>query len=283
LLIALILAKFAIVAVLGLGGAALGHTPLPGVGSLLAGTTLVLLAAFSPWAMLRLLPLHELAGAAVGGLRPHGVGPVQATDGRTHGATDATEDAVDGKATGEGATGADPASEDVATRLPARLRALTRRGAEGGDAPAAAGVGESVPETGEAARETGTGTAGPAATSDGEDAAGGDGVASAGGTGAAGGTEATEVAAVAGAVAGASGAPPASATPTPGEDTSPPLPHPETDAFGPTARDGELPEVLRSIGVDAEPVVIDQPVLDGGGPLPDPGPLPAADPEDDAS
>jgi hypothetical protein len=35
----------------------------------LTGATLVLLAAFSPWALLRLLPLHELAGAAAGGLR----------------------------------------------------------------------------------------------------------------------------------------------------------------------------------------------------------------------
>ena len=85
LLVALILSKFAIVAVLGLGGAALGHTLLPGIGSFLAGTTLVLLAAFSPWAMLRLLPLHELAGAAVGGLRPHTAQPPQATDSRHRG------------------------------------------------------------------------------------------------------------------------------------------------------------------------------------------------------
>ena len=94
LLVALILSKFAIVAVLGLGGAALGHTLLPGIGSFLAGTTLVLLAAFSPWAMLRLLPLHELAGAAVGGLRPHAAQPPQAADSRAQGATDATEGAV---------------------------------------------------------------------------------------------------------------------------------------------------------------------------------------------
>jgi hypothetical protein len=68
LLVALILSKFAIVSVLALGGAALGHTPLPGPASLLTGATLVLLAAFTPWALLRLLPLHELAGAAAGGL-----------------------------------------------------------------------------------------------------------------------------------------------------------------------------------------------------------------------
>ncbi|MFZ0041457.1 MAG: hypothetical protein WAK93_09135 [Solirubrobacteraceae bacterium] len=75
LLVALIMSKFAIVAVLSLGGAALGHALIPGPASILTGATLVLLAAFSPWALLRLLPLHELASAAVGGIR------VQATGG----------------------------------------------------------------------------------------------------------------------------------------------------------------------------------------------------------
>ena len=61
LLVALILSKFAIVAVLSLGGS--GHRPgrAAGRAGALAGATLVLLAAFSPWALLRLLPLHELA------------------------------------------------------------------------------------------------------------------------------------------------------------------------------------------------------------------------------
>ncbi len=69
LLVALILSKFAIVAVLALGGAALGHTSIPSVTTTLAGATLVLLAAFSPWALLRMLPLHELASGAASGLR----------------------------------------------------------------------------------------------------------------------------------------------------------------------------------------------------------------------
>ncbi|MGI8712039.1 MAG: hypothetical protein ACR2NR_02420, partial [Solirubrobacteraceae bacterium] len=73
LLVALILSKFAIVAVLALGGAALGHAN-DGVTTVLAGLTLVLLAAFTPWAVLRLLPLHELASAAASGMR---VAPVQ--------------------------------------------------------------------------------------------------------------------------------------------------------------------------------------------------------------
>ena len=67
-LIALILSKFAIVAVLSLGGSALGHSTTPGAASVLTGGTLVLLAAFTPWALLRMLPLHEVASAAAGGL-----------------------------------------------------------------------------------------------------------------------------------------------------------------------------------------------------------------------
>ena len=94
LLVALILSKFAIVAVLSLGGAALGHTLIPGFQALFAGTTLVLLAAFSPWAMLRLLPLHELAGAAVGGLGPAVAQPPAIADDRAHPAADAGEDAA---------------------------------------------------------------------------------------------------------------------------------------------------------------------------------------------
>ena len=69
-LIALILSKFAIVAVLALGGAALGHSTIGGPAAMLTGATLVLLAAFSPWALLRILPLHEVASAAAGGLSP---------------------------------------------------------------------------------------------------------------------------------------------------------------------------------------------------------------------
>ncbi len=84
LLIALILSKFAIVAVLTLGGAALdrlGHFGINEISAALGGTVLVLLAVFSPWAVLRLLPMSELAGAAVGSLRPGLRGELrQATD-----------------------------------------------------------------------------------------------------------------------------------------------------------------------------------------------------------
>ena len=70
LLVALILSKFVIVAVLSLGGAAIsastGHQSVAGV---MAGAVLVLLAAFSPWAMLRFVPMAEPASGAAGGLR----------------------------------------------------------------------------------------------------------------------------------------------------------------------------------------------------------------------
>ena len=55
LLAALILAKLAIVTVLTLGGAAL--TQAPNTAGFLVGLVLLVLGAFSPWAMLRMLPL----------------------------------------------------------------------------------------------------------------------------------------------------------------------------------------------------------------------------------
>jgi hypothetical protein len=70
LLIALIVSKFAIMAVLSLGGAAIGASI--GHGSLtgfMAGTVLIMLATLSPWALLRLVPLSEIAVGAAGALR----------------------------------------------------------------------------------------------------------------------------------------------------------------------------------------------------------------------
>ena len=71
LLVALVMSKFAIVAVLSLGGAALfsgtsanGHS----VTAALAGAVLLIMGVFTPWALLRLLPLAEVASSAVGSL-----------------------------------------------------------------------------------------------------------------------------------------------------------------------------------------------------------------------
>jgi hypothetical protein len=70
-LVALILSKFAIVAVLSLGGAAMdqiGHS----ITAPVLGLVLVVMGAFAPWALLRLVPLAELAGAAMESLRGQG-------------------------------------------------------------------------------------------------------------------------------------------------------------------------------------------------------------------
>ncbi len=70
LLVALILSKFAIVAVLSLGGAAISAGAAQGsITGVMAGAVLIALAAFSPWALLRLVPLMELASGAAGALR----------------------------------------------------------------------------------------------------------------------------------------------------------------------------------------------------------------------
>ena len=72
LLVALILSKFAIVAVLALGGEALSHGAGHSVTGSLAGVVLLLMGAFAPWALLRLVPLAELASGAAGSLRAEG-------------------------------------------------------------------------------------------------------------------------------------------------------------------------------------------------------------------
>jgi hypothetical protein len=69
LLAALILSKFAIVAVLSLGGAALSAGTGHGLTAAMVGVVLLIMGAFAPWALLRLLPLAELASSAVGSLR----------------------------------------------------------------------------------------------------------------------------------------------------------------------------------------------------------------------
>jgi hypothetical protein len=68
-LVALILAKFAIVSVLALAAAALTHGGGDLIVRSLAGLVLVVLGSFAPWVLLRLLPLAEVASAAVGHVR----------------------------------------------------------------------------------------------------------------------------------------------------------------------------------------------------------------------
>ena len=114
ILVALILSKFAIVAVLSLGGAALdagaGHG---GITQLMSGAVLILLAAFSPWALLRLVPMAEVAAGVAGPLR-----------GELRTGQEAADRSI-GHAMG---------AEDALTRLAVRMR--DDDGADAGDVPA---------------------------------------------------------------------------------------------------------------------------------------------------
>ena len=156
LLIALILSKFAIVAVLALGGAALNHAAALDVTSLIAGLTLVLLAAFSPWALLRLLPLHEVASAAAGGLRSAAAQPLSDSDERAPRlAGNALE--LDGvlpgwlQHTARNRSRDDGGGDDVRALLPARTR--------GGEGPVSEQRVEAAAE--EAASAVATSSGGP--------------------------------------------------------------------------------------------------------------------------
>jgi hypothetical protein len=74
-LVAVILAKFVIIAILGLASAAITQTSLaqPGDGSvferMIAGAALLVLAAWSPFGLLRLIPMMEVAAGSVVGQR----------------------------------------------------------------------------------------------------------------------------------------------------------------------------------------------------------------------
>ena len=69
LLVSLILAKFAIVAVLSLAASALAGGTASGVSELLAAMALITLSTFAPWALMRILPFTEVAAGAAGILR----------------------------------------------------------------------------------------------------------------------------------------------------------------------------------------------------------------------
>ncbi len=87
LLVALIFAKFAIVAILSLGGAALSGGAIQSVAGWLAGLVILVMGAFAPWAMLRLLPLAELASNAVQSLHSDARAvrqPLNIADGLAH-------------------------------------------------------------------------------------------------------------------------------------------------------------------------------------------------------
>src|SRR5262249_34451215 len=70
LLITIILSKFVIVAILSIANAAITNTSVPSGDSatfeqMIAGSALLVLAAWSPFALLRLIPMMEIAAASV--------------------------------------------------------------------------------------------------------------------------------------------------------------------------------------------------------------------------
>jgi hypothetical protein len=133
-LIALILSKFAIVAVLTLGGAAFGAGS-SGLSASLVGATLVVLAVLSPWALLRLLPLHEVAAAAAGGLSQGPHAAFRGAGGMLH-------EAVRG-------TGAGPGDADGLGTEDDGAELLARTGGPGMGSPARAASPEFDAETAE--------------------------------------------------------------------------------------------------------------------------------------
>jgi type IV secretion system protein TrbL len=146
LLVALILSKFAIVAVLALGGAALGQRGSGGVGGMLAGLVLVVLAAAAPWALVRLLPMTELASAAAGQFRGEGWrmrGVHGAVDSAAGGAGDWAGSVMAGMR-GQAQDAAEPAAEPGAAR--GESEKLTPRTPGGGSSEAAAADGRPEPE-----------------------------------------------------------------------------------------------------------------------------------------
>jgi hypothetical protein len=137
LLVALILSKLAIITVLTLGGAALDSS---GPLTFMAGIVLLSLAILAPWAMLRLVPFAELAGAAQR-LRPETI-----AGGRTPAAL---------------ALGAAEAGHDWAASTTARMRRDAERGAAVPDErPVPAGEGPRRTEDG-AAGDVAQGSPGP--------------------------------------------------------------------------------------------------------------------------
>jgi hypothetical protein len=130
MLVALILSKFAIVAVLTLGASALGHSAFVGPTSMMVGLVLVILGAFAPWAVLRLVPLAEMASGAAAALHgeswrlPRAVG---VADAGARLAIGSGTGGADGEALGDGdLDDAELASDRAARAETERLGELAR-------------------------------------------------------------------------------------------------------------------------------------------------------------
>jgi hypothetical protein len=98
-LVALILSKFVIVSMLTLSESALAPLGTDGVGTVLSGMTLLMLAAFSPWVLLKLIPFTEVATSIGGALQQHR--ERFRSYAETANAIDTMRVAADGDSTGE--------------------------------------------------------------------------------------------------------------------------------------------------------------------------------------
>jgi len=94
ILVAVILAKFVIVAVLTLAGAALGQIGHLGLTAVLGGIALLVLAVASPWVLMRLIPFAELASGAGGALSVYDsiTGRLGGIEGQARSADEALQD-----------------------------------------------------------------------------------------------------------------------------------------------------------------------------------------------
>ncbi len=146
LLVALILSKFAIVAVLSLGGAALNESAEDAsVAGMMAGAVLITLAAFSPWALLRMVPLAELASGAAGALRGELRTPVSMAEGANANAWDAADWVL--SATGDTDGGAVPPRSDGGAEPPGPYRDAEPPRSGGGAVPPGSDGGAEPPRS----------------------------------------------------------------------------------------------------------------------------------------
>jgi type IV secretion system protein TrbL len=151
-LVALILSKVAIVAVLALGGAALSHAGIGSISRLLGGLALILLGAFTPWLLLRLIPLAELASVSVGHIRGHlhGSAGMRTPEAALAGTAAAH---VGGRVNGSGSNGAagGVAVAEVLEQMQRRAAAANGNGSDGpvpGDQASVEGNGGGAPVNG---------------------------------------------------------------------------------------------------------------------------------------
>ncbi len=124
LLLALIFAKFVIVAVLSLAAAALGQEN-SGLSVLLPAMTLVILSTFAPWALLRILPFAEVAAAAHSAVRA-GVSEPVAHDRRVRKWLGEDGDGMPARDGGSGAEGT------AGPNLPRSMESASGGGRSGG-------------------------------------------------------------------------------------------------------------------------------------------------------